>query len=190
MLFLAPVLTHCVSRALKNLSEAEFCVQFGTWVAAPLRPHSCLFKSEQLNTDFAVPIAVLLALETCNFSGTLLFLLLSRLSLPTKIHFPLFGHYDLLTFAFSGHLFTIWIRSSSPCPLKPQSRRAAHLQAVLLASSVPPRSILCPPQRLEKGKVCARRVLALSFVCFICRGLLWLPVRCAGSPASFPVPRW
>lgn len=83
MLFLAPALTHCVSRALKNLSEAEFCVQLGTWVTAPLGPHSCLFKREQLNTDFAVPVAVLLLLDIISqahfyFSCFLDFLCLQR----------------------------------------------------------------------------------------------------------------
>lgn len=119
MLFLAPALTHGVSRALKNLSEAEFCVQLGTWVTAPLGPHSCLFKREQLNTDFAAPVAVLLLLDTYNFSGPLLFLLLFRLSLPTKIHFPLFRDYDLLTCAFSGVFLPFLFAPPLPAPSSP-----------------------------------------------------------------------
>lgn len=54
-------------QSIKNLTEAEFCVQLDTCVTAPLGLHSCHFKGEQLNTYSVVPIAVLLAFEMYNF---------------------------------------------------------------------------------------------------------------------------
>lgn len=67
ILFLAPALTHRVTRAQKNLTGAEFCPQLCTCVAAPLGLCSCCSEREQLSTYSVVPIAVLLAFEMCNF---------------------------------------------------------------------------------------------------------------------------